>query len=48
MAGGIFSGQNQSFSVGNKHAEGGDFFKEEEKGSQESISQWGHNKSLLS
>lgn len=24
------------------------FFKEGEKGTQESISQWGHNKSLLS
>lgn len=26
----------------------GDFFKEREKGTQESISQWGHNKSLRS
>lgn len=26
----------------------GDFFKEGRKGTQESISQWGHNKSLLS
>lgn len=47
VAGGIFSGQLHSFSVRNKHVEG-DFFKEEERGPRESISQWGHNKSLLS
>lgn len=48
-AGDVFSGQIFNFFfLLEINTQGQDFFKEREMETQEPISQWGHNKSLLS